>query len=112
MVGDTGAVIQLIVGIFGGIAVFLAVMYSMTQVLLLSGPGRWVHAAQFLLVMAAMTVLFWWRDAAAARLFAWPLIPVAIWCVWGERRWYRIFPVLILAFALALATGYVALTPL
>ena len=112
MVGDLGAVVSLLIGIFGGIAVFLATMYSMTQVLLLEGRLRWVHATLFLLVMAIMTVLFWWRDPAVARLFSFPLVPVALWAFWIEVRWYRIFPMLVLLFALALATGYVALNPI
>lgn len=112
MVGDLGQILQLIVGIFGGIGLFLATMYSLTQILLLEGTARYVHAAQFLLVMAIMTVLFLWRDPAGARLFSFVLVPVAAWSLWIELRWYRIFPLLILLFALALATGYVAVTPL
>lgn len=104
--------ILLIFGLFAGIGVFLATMYSMTQVLLLSGRPRLAHAAQFLLVMAIMTVLYLWRDAGVARLLAIPLIPVAGWTLWLEQRFYRIFPLLIMVFALVLVTGYVALTPI
>ena len=111
MVGDMGATILVIVGIFCGIGVFIATMYSMTQVLLLQGKGRIAHGLQFLIVMAIMTVLYIWRDAAMAQLIAVPLLPVAIWTFLLERRWYRIFPILIFLFALVLIAGYVALNP-
>ena len=101
--------ILLIIGLFAGIGVFLATMYSLTQVLLLEGRGRLVHAGTFLITMAIMTVLYLWRDVALARVIAVALIPAAFWTLWIERRWYRVFPALLLAFALALVLGYAAL---
>lgn len=112
MVGDMGATILVIIGIFCGIGVFLATMYSMTQVLLLQGTGRIAHGIQFAIIMAIMTVLYIWRDADLARLIAVPLLPVAIWTFTIERRWYRIFPALIFVFALVILAGYVALNPI
>ncbi|MFK7943350.1 MAG: hypothetical protein AB8B85_10635 [Paracoccaceae bacterium] len=112
MVQNMGMTILLIIGIFAGIGVFLATMYSLTQVLLLEGRARYVHAAQFIVVMAIMTVLFLWRDPVGARVIAFALIPIAAWTILIERRFYRIFPVLIMIFALALASGYVALNPI
>ena len=40
-----------IAGIFAGIGVFLAAMYSMTQVLLLGGMPRVAHFALFVLIL-------------------------------------------------------------
>lgn len=101
--------VLVIVGIFAGIGVFLANMYSLTQILLLEGRGRLAHAGSFGLVMAIMTVLYIWRDTGLAQLISLLLIPVAAWTFWIERRWYRVFPVLVMAFALALSLGYVAM---
>ena len=112
MIGNLAGTILLLIGLFAGLGVFLATMYSMTQVLLIGGRLRIAHALTFLLVMAIMTVLYLWRDVAVARLLSFPLVPVALWTLWLEQRWYRIFPGLILIFALVLVAGYVALNPI
>ena len=101
-----------IAGIFAGIGVFLAAMYSMTQVLLLGGMARVAHFAQFVLILTVMFSMFWWRDVATAQVIALPLVGVALWTLVLEPRWYKVFSVLILIFAGLLIGGYAALTPL
>lgn len=101
--------ILVVIGIFAGIGVFLATMYSLTQILLLEGKGRIAHAASFVTVLAIMTVLYVWRDTGLARLIAIPLLPIAAWTFWIEARWYKVFPILTMLFALTLVLGYVAL---
>lgn len=107
-----GHVVIIIAGIFGGIGIFLATMYSFVQVLLTEGRLRYAHAGLFILMMAIFTVLYLWRDVFAAWLISFPLIPVALWAVWLEQRWFRIFPILVLIFAVIVAMGFIALTPL
>ena len=101
-----------IAGIFAGIGVFLAAMYSMTQVLLLGGVQRVVHFVLFVLILTVMFSMFWWRDVDTARVLAVPLMGVALWAVVLETRWYKVFPLLVIAFAGLLLGGYVVLTPL
>ena len=101
-----------IAGIFAGIGVFLAAMYSMVQVLLTGGVLRLAHFAQLVLILTVMASLFFWRDVTAARVIAVPLLGVALWTTVVETRWARVFPLLVMTFALLLITGYVALTPL
>ncbi len=101
-----------IAGIFAGIGVFLAAMYSMTQVLLMGGMPRIAHFALFVLILTVMFSMFWWRDVETARVLAVPLMGVAVWTLVLEQRWYRVFPLLVMAFAGLLLAGYVALTPL
>lgn len=101
-----------IAGIFAGIGVFLAAMYSMTQVLLMEGMPRIAHFALFVLILAVMASMFFWRDVTTARVIAVPLLGVALWTSVLEQRWYRVFPLLVIAFAGLLIAGYVALTPM
>jgi hypothetical protein len=112
MLGGMGQVIFVIAGIFGGIGIFLATMYSFVQVLLTQGRLRFAHAGLFVLMMAIFTVLYLWRDVFAARIISLPLIPIALWAVWLEQRWFKIFPILVAIFAGIIAMGYIALTPL
>lgn len=100
-----------IAGIFAGIGIFLAAMYSMTQVLLLSGWGRIAHGVCLALIMAIMFVLFFYNAIALAQVIAFALFGVGIWTFVLERRWYRVFPVIVMVFALMLILGYVALNP-
>ena len=112
MVGDLNAVVMLLIGIFGGIAVFLSMMYSLVQVMLVEGRARYVHGALFVLMMAIFTLLYLWRDTGGAQLLSVPLIPVAVWAIWIERRWYRVFPLIITCVALLGALGFIVLAPL
>ena len=98
-----------LVGIFAGIGVFLAAMYSITQVLLLEGWPRWAHVACFLLILGVMGALYFYRSVPAARLLAVPLLLAAFWTLVLEPRWYRVFPLLVILFAMMLIMGYVAL---
>lgn len=102
-------VIFTITGIFAGIGVFLATMYSLTQVLLLEGRPRIAHFTQFTLILTVMASLFFWRDVMAARIIAVLLLPVAAWTFWIEPRWFKVFPILVALFALMLVLGYVQL---
>lgn len=97
-----------IAGIFAGIGVFLAAMYSVSQILLLEGRSRMAHAASLILILAVMACLME-RWVGVARLLAFPLLGAAFWTLVIEPRWYRVFPILVIAFALLLIMGYVAL---
>ena len=101
-----------IAGIFAGVGVFLAAMYSMVQVLLTGGMMRAAHFAQFVLILTVMAAMFFWRDVTAAQVIAVPLLGVALWTAVLEAGWARVFPLLVMTFALLLITGYVALTPI
>ena len=101
-----------IAGIFAGIGVFLAAMYSFTQVVLLQGTPRIAHFVQFVLIMTVMASMFFWRDVTTARIIAAPLLAAALWTTALETRWYKVFPILVMIFALLMIAGYVALTPL
>ena len=96
-------------GIFAGIGVFLAAMYSVSQILMLEGRGRIAHALSLGLILAVMAALME-RHVPLARLIAAPLVPVAFWTAVIEPRWYRIFPLITVLFALLVVMGYVAMT--
>ena len=102
------SIILTIAGIFAGIGVFLAAMYSFTQILLLRGEGRVMHGLSFLLILAVMAALME-REIAIARILAIPLCLVSIRTLMLERGLYRIMPVLVIIFAVVLMLGYVAL---
>ncbi|MEM7190064.1 MAG: hypothetical protein AAF439_10680 [Pseudomonadota bacterium] len=97
-----------IAGIFAGIGIFLATMYSFSQILLLKGTGRIAHAIAFVLILSIMAALME-RFVPIARILAVPLFGVAIWLMVLEPRWFRIFPILIMLFSILLIMGYVAL---
>ncbi|MEM6661782.1 MAG: hypothetical protein AAF666_06350 [Pseudomonadota bacterium] len=97
-----------IAGIFAGIGMFLAAMYSMTQILLLNGTHRLAHAATLVLMLMVMGALME-RWIPIARLLAVPLLGTGFWLLVLEPRWYRVFPLMIMLFALLLIMGYVAL---
>ena len=97
-----------IAGIFAGIGVFLATMYSVSQILLLEGRARIAHVASLVMVLAVMACLMErWVDTA--RILAVPLFGAAFWTLVVEPRWYRVFPLMVMAFASLLILGYVAL---
>ncbi len=97
-----------ITGLFAGIGVFVAAMYSFSQIILLEGRARIIHAVLFVLVLAVMAALME-REVPLARILAGPLFVMACWAFAIERRWNRIMPLLIQIFALVLMLGYVAL---
>ncbi len=83
-------------------------MYSVSQ-LLLQGRGRIAHALNLLLILAVMAALME-RAVPIARILAVPLIATAVWTLVFEPRWYRIFPLVVILFALLLIGGYVSMT--
>ena len=98
--------ILLIAGIFAGIGIFLATMYSVTQILLLEGKSRTAHAVALTFILIVMACLMErWIDTA--RVFALPMIAASIWVAWIEPRWYKIFPVSVVVFGSMVAAGIV-----
>lgn len=95
-------------GIFAGIAIAMATLYSIAQVCLTRGRPRLAHALTLGLTLAVMAVLQW-GSVPAARTLALPLMAAALWAFALERRWFRLFPVLQQLFAGALILGWVAL---
>lgn len=103
--------ILMIVGIFAGIAVCMATLYSVAQVLTRTGARRaanLVAVAAMLCVMGALLE----REVELARALSAVLLAAAIWLFTVEPGWYRVFPLLMQIFAAVLLAGYVALTPL
>ena len=102
------SVILTITGLFAGVGVFIAAIYSLSQILLLRGEGRLMHGLGFALILAVMAALME-REIGLARLLAVPLALVAGRILMLERRWYRIMPLIVIIFAVVLMLGYVAL---
>lgn len=97
-----------IAAIFAGIGVFLAAMYSLTQILLLDGKARLAHVTSLVMILVVMACLMErWNDTA--RIFAVPMFAAAFWTLVVEPRWYRVFPLLVMAWALLVIMGYVRL---
>lgn len=98
----------LVTGIFAGIALSLATLYSVAQAVLTEGRPRLAHVAVLALTLAAMAALHY-QSIPIARLIALPLLAAAMWAFALERRWFRIFPLLQQLFAVVLLAGWVAL---
>lgn len=98
----------MLAGIFAGIGVFLSAMYSVSQILLLGGYGRIAHAILLAFLFAAMAALME-SAVGLARVLALPLAIAAFWTLVLEPRWYRVFPLIVIAFAVMLLAGYVAM---
>jgi hypothetical protein len=98
----------LVTGIFAGLFLGIATLYSLAQAMLAEGRLRWAHLAALLAVGAVMAALQA-GSVPAARLLALPLLGIALWCAYLEERWFKVFPVLHQAFAAALLAGLVAL---
>ncbi|MEM9369503.1 MAG: hypothetical protein AAGD07_26340, partial [Planctomycetota bacterium] len=97
-----------IAAIFAGIGVFLATMYSVSQILLLEGRARLAHAASVVTILIVMACLMErWNETA--RIAAIPMLGAAFWTLVVEPRWYRVFPLLVMVFALLIILGYVVL---
>ena len=84
-------------------------MYSFSQAFLLNGWGRIAHILNIVLILAVMAALME-RVVPIARILAVPLLGVAFWTLVLEPRWYRIFPLTVIAFALLLIGGYVSMS--
>jgi len=52
------------------------------------------------------------REVLIAEIAAFPLIAVAGWVTMLESRWFKIFPLLVILFAVFVASGTVHLSPL
>lgn len=102
--------ILMITGLFAGIAVCMATLYSVAQAMLREGTLRWAHLALVVLTLIVMGALLE-REIPLARLGAVPLLLVAVWVFTIERGWYRLFPGVVQLFAVVLILGYVALNP-
>lgn len=97
-----------IAAIFAGIGVFMATMYSVSQILLLDGRARAAHVASVITILVVMACLMErWNELA--RIAAIPMFAAAFWTLVVEPRWYRIFPLLVMVFALTVILGYVVL---
>lgn len=103
--------ILMIVGVFAGIAVCMATLYSLAQAMMQEGARRWAHLA-FVIAMLAVMGMLLEREVGLARMLAWPLLAVGLWAFWVERGWYRLFPLMVQLFAAVLIAGLVALSPL
>lgn len=101
--------ILIISGLFAGIGVFLAAMYSLSQLFLVEGRAQAAHGVLLVLILVVMALLLE-RYVTYARYAAVPLFLAATWCLVAEERWFRIFPLLVQIFALILVLGYVALS--
>ncbi|MEM9782527.1 MAG: hypothetical protein AAF899_08635 [Pseudomonadota bacterium] len=98
----------LVVGIFGGLFIFIATTYSLAQAILTEGRLRWVHLALLLAVMAVMAALQF-GSVTAARMLSAPLLVLAIWASVIEERWFKLFPLLHQIFAVIVLVGFVAI---
>jgi len=100
-----------IVGLFSGIGVFLAAMYSLSRVVAFEAEGKSANLAVCLSIMAIMSALFFFQSVPLARLMALPALAAAIWSIRVERRWFKVFPGLAILFAAVVLLGYVAPYP-
>lgn len=100
--------ILLVTGIFGGLFLFIATIYSTAQAILTEGWTRRAHLAAIACVLLLMAALAE-HLIGLARILAVPLIAASIWTFTVERGAYRIFPLLHLAFAVIVLAGFVAL---
>ncbi len=103
--------ILMIIGLFAGISVCMATLYSAAQAMTREGPRRWANLAGVVAVMVVMGALLE-REIWLARLVAPVLLGIGVWVFLVEEGWYRIFPVLMQLFAVVLIAGWVALSPL
>lgn len=100
--------ILMIAGLFAGISVCMAFLYSVAQAILHEGPRRRAHLLLALAVLVVMGALLE-REVTLARIAAVPLLGLALWVTVIERGWYRLFPGLVQIFAAVLIAGYVVL---
>lgn len=100
-----------VVGLFSGIGVFLSTMYSLSRVVTFEAKGKMANLAVFVSIMAIMGALFFLRSVPIAQLMAIPALLAGIWSVWTEERWFKVFPCLVILFAVVVLSGYVAAYP-
>jgi len=94
--------------VFAGIGVLVATVYSASQILLTDGESRAMHALSVGLILAATAAMLG-RDVELARILAALLFFVQGRMLITEQHWYRVFPILVMLFALMLMMGYAAL---
>lgn len=95
-------------GIFAGIAIALATLYSIAQAVLAQGRTRFAHMGVLAFTFGAMAALQY-GEVTPARALAAPLLAAAVWAFTLEQRWFRVFPLLQQLFAGVLLAGWVAL---
>jgi hypothetical protein len=96
-----------------GIAFFFATMFSAAQALLMRGGLRWAHLGALLLGLAVMAALslsdgepfLGLSPRRLASALAIGLAAFALASILLEARWRKLFPVVQLAFAAAVASG-------
>ncbi|MEL6337170.1 MAG: hypothetical protein AAFS07_00640 [Pseudomonadota bacterium] len=96
----------LVVGIFSGLFVFIATMYSVAQAMLNEDKIRWVHLALILATCTVMAFLYE-RMVPPARISAVPMFAVAFVAMWMEERWFKVFPIMQQLFAAIVIAGLV-----
>ncbi|MGF1503135.1 MAG: hypothetical protein ACFBSD_15105 [Paracoccaceae bacterium] len=99
--------VLMITGLFAGISVCMACLYSVGQAMMEEGRTRWANLAQVIAILAVMGALLE-REVEIARVLALPLFLTAVWVFAVERGWFRIFPILTQIFAGVVLAGYVA----
>lgn len=90
--------------VFVGLAVCMAMIYSLAQALMTEGRQRVVNIACIVLVLMVMTAATY-NAFPVARLLALPLLGAGLYAMWLEPGWYRAFPVLYQVFAAILLVG-------
>jgi hypothetical protein len=96
-----------------GIAFFFATLFSAAQVLVLRDKLRWTHLGALVFGLAVMTVLtladggpiLGLSPQSLASAFSMWLAAFSIACIMFESRWRKLFPVIQLTFAAAVASG-------
>lgn len=100
-----------IVGLFSGMGVFLSTMYALSRVVTFEAEGKMANVAVFLSVMGIMSALFFFRSVPLAQLLSVPALLAGVWALWVERRWFKVFPVIVILFAITVGLGYTAAYP-
>jgi AcrR family transcriptional regulator len=96
-----------------GIAFFFATLFSAAQVIVMRDKLRWTHLGALAFGLAVMVVLtladgspmLGLSPQSLASAFAMWLAAFAAACILFESRWRKLFPVIQLVFALAVASG-------
>jgi len=97
-----------------GIAFFFATLFSAAQAVILRDRLRWTHLGALVFGLAVMAVLSLADDGGtmlglspktlASALAMW-LAAFSLACILFESRWRKLFPVVQLVFAAAVASG-------
>lgn len=96
-----------------GIAFFFATLFSLAQAVIMRDRLRWTHLGSVVFGLAVMTVLtladggpmLGLSPESLASAFAMWLAAFSIGSILFEKRWRKLYPMVQLAFALAVASG-------